>query len=277
MFGVEEHAALPHIEGWELETAEYISKNTKPVIKMADVIKLATTNGRGVFHNPTRGFGSERLSGIEDSLALNTALGLMEVFDRKNEGTLDASFRNEVFQQVDIAKVTPHNVDDPYKSVFTMPVSWVIELASTDTRGYIPVPRVRLNGHEDSLALSERLGWMTITRAVVLYRSTAQDWSILNLSARLQPSNVDTLPKGEKTPMLIVSPDGVGGLTRIVDGNINAHLGPIEGGPTNFPVTWSGSFARKHIKEIVASAGGSLPVALFNANHRLIVNSPEPA
>src|SRR5437870_1272591 len=106
MFGIEQHAVLPHIEGMELETAEWISKNTKPVVSTADVIRFTTTNGRGTFLTPNRGFASERWAGLKDSLALSTALGLMEALDRRNEGAPDSEFREEALEELQRAKTT---------------------------------------------------------------------------------------------------------------------------------------------------------------------------
>src|SRR5687767_3283509 len=104
MFGVEKHARLPHIPGMELEVAEYISAHPKPVVSTAELIRLTTTNARGVFHNPGKAFGSERWSGLEDSLALSAVLGLIEGLDRRHEGSLDGEFKAEVFAEVEKAK-----------------------------------------------------------------------------------------------------------------------------------------------------------------------------
>lgn len=260
---------LGYVPGRELASATYASRHTEPVIPVADVIVKSTTNGRGFFAESGVGFGSGRWEGIEDSLALSSALGVMEANDRNTQGTFDVGYAEEVLLELKRAEMIRGNVDTWSKdhSNLLYPLDTIIELATTDCRGFEAVGRVRRSNIEDSLAVQERLGWMTVNRSAVVYASTIREWSYLNLVAKMTPFNMDTTPVEERGRILIVSsgdPEEL--LKNVVRGNINAHFGNVEHDGEVLPMTWQGPYAARNLPTIAAYVQQELPEDQFMAH-----------
>lgn len=159
------------------------------------------------------------------------------------------------------------------------PLAEIIEAAVTDNRGFDVGGRVRSEGIEDNLAVQERLGWMQINRAEVVYSSTLKDWSVHNLTARAVPFEVvpqihqkpgETYP-AQDARMLLVSPNR-SSLQKVVYGNVNAHFGPTLVLPNGtYPMIWDADYLQENEPAILASSRLSFPpIELFNGNaHRL--------
>lgn len=268
---------IPVLKGAEKEFVKFTFENPRQVLPTDQIIRINTTNGRGSFTNSGEDFRSERHDGIEDSQALTTALGLMEVPDRKREGTLTEDFVREVKAEMRKNIMIHANVDEKSEShsFWSRPIASVIEDAATDTRGFDEVGRVRKNNIEDSLAVTERLGWMDINRASVLYRSMTRNWSITNIAARTIAHNVDE----SSTPVRlgVVTNKGLEtGLGQLIDGNINAHFGSVIQMDGVYPMLWYGAFEGNHLEEIAESYGKEMPTELFE-NHSKVILAGTPA
>lgn len=240
---------------------------------VSEAIERTVTNGTGF--DPD--FNRFRWRGIEDTLALNSTLGLMDINSRMLDYTLELDFADKALQTAELATMIHGNVDVPRSESRSTPlyhVSKAIEASVTNTRGYEPVPNIRINGIEDSLALSERLGWMKINRSSVLRRSTLKMWSFENMLARMIPYNVDNATQGEKTSLLILTEDDIDQfMNRAVDGNLNAHFGPVAIREGSFPMTWDGKFTRENLGEIVKSCNEGLPISLFEAHRKVLLSA----
>lgn len=244
-------------------------------LSLAEVVELTTTNFRCYGQN----LRAERWAGLEDSLALSATLGLMELHDRNLDETPLMEFgklANEVCEEVQKAKMVHYSVDIPRRedrSTWLYPIAGVIERIVTDQRGFGEVGRVRVDDIEDSLTLEERLGWMTLNRAEVIYLSTARRWSRRNILATSVPFNVDTTPSEERKPILVITERGLDDYWNdAVEGNLFVHFGILtRGHDRKIPVYWDHEFVAQHEQEIMDSIGEELPVDLIHSKRTALL------